>query len=137
MREIVFRAKSVSNNEWFYGSLVSYDSINIYILKAIIAVDSCFCSIAVKPETVGQYTGMMDKNSTKIFEGDIIKCWSEGVSAKGVVEQRKDGLWIMYPAWQKNIMWGLYPDETSHTSVEIIGNIHDNPELLNIKKAFE
>ena len=86
--------------------------------------------IKVDPETVGQYTGLTDKNGKKIFEGDIVDCWSEGVNAQGTVQRRRDGLWIIYPAWQKHIMWGLCPDEYSHTTVEVIGNIHDNPKLI-------
>jgi uncharacterized phage protein (TIGR01671 family) len=86
--------------------------------------------IKVYSETVGQYTGLTDKNGKKIFEGDIVDCWSEGVNAQGTVQQRRDGLWIIYPAWQKHIMWGLCPDEYSNTTVEVIGNIHDNPELI-------
>ena len=68
---------------------------------------------------------MKDENNVLIFEGDIIECWSEGVNAKGTVQQRNDGLWIIYPAWQKNIMWGLCPDEQGKTTVKVIGNIHD------------
>ena len=53
------------------------------------------------------------------------------MGARGVVQQRKDGLWIIYPSWQKHIMWGLYPDDLSHTTAEVIGNIYDNPELVD------
>lgn len=84
----------------------------------------------VDPKTVGRFTGLHDKNGKMIFEGDIVDCWSEGVNAKGTVQQRVDGLWIIYPAWQNTIMWGLCPDEYTKTTVEVIGNIHDNPELL-------
>ena len=107
----------------------------------------------VIPETVGQFTGMFDgtkweqlteeeqldwlKNHTidewngrMIFEGDIIDCWSEGINAQGAVQQRIDGLWIIYPAWQNQQFWGLCPNRNGSTSVKIIGNIHDNPELL-------
>jgi uncharacterized phage protein (TIGR01671 family) len=84
----------------------------------------------IYPESFGQYTGMKDKHGRKIFEGDIVDCWSEGVNAQGTVQQRKDGLWIIYPAWQKHIMWGLCPDEYSNTTVEIIGNVFENADLL-------
>lgn len=134
MREILFRGKSVSNNEWvegFYEYSYMYDSLREChrIIWADKPTRTSYLSEVV-PETVGQYTGLTDKNGKKIFEGDIVDCWSEGVNAQGAVQQRRDGLWIIYPAWQKHIMWGLCPDEYSHTTVEVIGNVHDNPELI-------
>ena len=87
--------------------------------------------IEVYTKTVGQWSGLTDMNDNKVFEGDIIDCWSEGVNAQGAVQRRRDGLWIIYPAWQKHIMWGLCPDEYSNTTVEVIGNVYNNPELIN------
>ena len=128
MREILFRGKLRADGRWAEGNLaVSKDGV------CIITPDDTplGCYGQVDPDTVGQYTGLTDKNGKKIFEGDIVDCWSEGVNAKGTVQQRKDGLWIIYPAWQKTIMWGLCPDGYCRTTVEIIGNIHDNPEILD------
>lgn len=127
MRKILFRGKHKASGKWCEG--------NLYIDKqgvAIITPDDTplGCYGQVDPDTVGQYTGMVDKNGKKIFEGDIIECFSEGARAQGAVQQRKDGMWIIYPAWQKHIMWGLCPDENMHTTVEVIGNIYDNPELM-------
>lgn len=128
MREIIFRGKT-EKGEWVYGDLLHPDLYgNGYSIEDFTkGKNNCFDVI---PETVGQYTGLTDNNGKRIFEGDIINCWSEGVNAQGTVQQRRDGLWIIYPSWQKNIMWGLCPDEYSNTTVEVIGNIHDNPELL-------
>lgn len=120
MREILFRGKRCDNSEWVEGDLHQYNHQYDYI------IDKFDFRYSVNHLTVGQYTGMTDKNGRKIFEGDIVECWSEGVKAKGNVQQRNDGLWIIYPAWQKLIMWGLCPDEYGNTTVEIIGNIHDN-----------
>ena len=145
MRDILFRGKRVDNGEWVEGYLFDdgiVDSKRMFIGSLVITEhkgqgedvwDIGHAFYEVIPETVGQYTGLTDKNEKKIFEGDIVDCWSEGVNAQGTVQQRKDGLWIIYPAWQKHIMWGLCPDEYSHTTVEVIGNIHDNPELLEVK----
>lgn len=131
MREILFRGKSVDIYGWIYGYYVYQYGSNMIYLPNGVDRECGFDYYYIKPETVGQWTGLLDKNGKKIFEGDIVDCWSEGVNAQGTVQQRRDGLWIIYPAWQKHIMWGLCPDEYCHTTVEVIGNIYDNPELLN------
>lgn len=124
MREILFRGKNKFTGNWCEGFLVKTgDHFRISTQNDLI-------SFGVYPESVGQYTGLTDKNGKKIFEGDIVECCSKGIRAQGAVQQRKDGMWIIHPAWQKHIMWGLCPDENMHTTVEIIGNIHDNPELI-------
>ena len=117
-REILFRGKRQYTGEW---------AESVCPLGVMHAGHLCD---DFDPATVGQYTGLKDKNGKKIFEGDVIECWSEGVKARGTVQQNLGGLWIIYPAWQKQIMWGLCPNEDRSTDVEIIGNIHDNPELL-------
>ena len=86
--------------------------------------------IKVLPETLCQFTGMIDKNGKRIWENDIVSAWSEGKYATGMVKQRIDGLYIMYPAYQHNEFWGLCPDKNRKTNVEVIGNVFDNPELL-------
>ena len=125
IREVIFRGKRTDNGEWITDSETYIrDGDGIWLSDENLNI------VTVIPETVGQYTGLTDKNGVKIFEGDIVECWSEGVKARGTVQQRIDGLWIIYPAWQKRIMWGLCPDNDGNTTVEVIGNIHDNPELL-------
>ena len=134
MREILFRGKRKDNGDWVYGAFLHLNVGKDFICDGTVWIGTLQpCKYEVDPETVGQFTGLTDKNGKKIFEGDIVDCWSEGVNAQGAVQQRKDGLWIIYPAWQKTIMWGLCPDEYCHTTVEVIGNIHDNPELLEGK----
>ena len=137
MREILFRGRAnseIRNGEWVYGSLLAESENTFPIIAQSYNNDEDWLGIdlwdTVEPNTVGQYTGLTDKNGNKIFEGDIVDCWSEGVNAQGTVQQRRDGLWVIYPAWQKHIMWGLCPDEYSNTTVEVIGNVHDNPELI-------
>lgn len=125
MREILFRGKRIDNGIWLEGDLRHWSSGGVGIGN-----NGLRRTFEVIPETVGQHTGLNDRYGKRIFEGDIVDCWSEGVNAKGSVQQRKDGLWIIYPNWQKKIMWGLCPDEYCHTTVEVIGNIYDNPELI-------
>lgn len=148
MREILFRGKGLNTGKWIEGFYVYHinrtpspigDELRLDDEEHLIVKDAfsdwnmprgidCY---HVDPKTVGQYTGLKDRNGKGIFDGDIVECWGEGVKAQGAVQQRQDGLWIIYPAWQKSIMWGLCPNEYGHTSVEVIGNIHDNPELIN------
>lgn len=137
MREILYRGKIKFDKTWVYGAYCPYnwdmmgnreEKPSIIMFSADKYKDGLWNYII--PETVGQYTGLTDKNGVKLFEGDIVECWSEGVKARGTVTHRIDGLWIIYPAWQKRIMWGLCPDNDGNTTVEIVGNIHDNPELL-------
>jgi uncharacterized phage protein (TIGR01671 family) len=80
---------------------------------------------------VMQSTGLKDKNGKEIFEGDIVVAMSQGVKAIGEVKRRIDGYWLMYPAWQHGEFWNIVKDvDTGETGVEIIGNIYENPELL-------
>ena len=138
MREILFRAKQVNNGEWVEG----YFAIGKWYLDekeryAILPIDLCFyphCEInewiEIDPETVCQYTGMIDKNGKRIWENDIVSAWSEGKHAIGKVKRRIDGLYIIYPAYQKTEFWELCPDGNGKTEVEVIENIFDNQELL-------
>jgi len=142
MREILFRGKRISDGKWVYGAFSEYDvsmdergEITVYRDPCIIDYSDELRWNEVDPETVGQYTGLTDKNDRKIFEGDVIECWSEGVKARGTVQQTIGGLWIIYPAWQKRIQWGLCPRADGSTDVEIIGNIHDNPEMMEEEEA--
>lgn len=78
-----------------------------------------------------QSTGLFDKNGKEIFEGDIVVAMSQGVKAIGEVKRRIDGYWLMYPAWQHGEFWHIVKNvDTGETGVEIIGNIYENPELL-------
>ena len=142
MREILFRGKRVDNGEWVEGCYAEFVHGFDGYTKPGIQVTRCVPSVAnrltptyetelveVFPETVGQYTGMTDKNGNKIFEGDVVSAWSQGVHAKGKIAQRIDGYWIMYPSYQENIMWYLAPDADGRTDIEIIGNIHDGAAI--------
>lgn len=124
-REILFRGKT--DNKWVYG-------VPIYLRKeAYIVRDFClggsYTDDWVEAETVGQFTGLIDKNGKKIFEGDILKAWYSSVEIEGFFENLEvyyDDSYAQYRAGYKD----LY--EVAENS-EVVGNIHDNPELLQEK----
>ena len=136
MREILFRSKRVDNGEWVEGNYAKLKWCNNIIYVAIpdeAEIDSgntLYEAYEINPETTCQYTGMVDKNGNRIWENDIVSAWSEGKHAIGKVKRRIDGLYIIYPAYQKTEFWGLHPDENGKTEVEVIENIFDNQELL-------
>jgi hypothetical protein len=129
MREILFRGKRKDNGEWVYGDYGRGIDGNTYI-KTLWPVDETpddnyednWTIYAVIPETVGQYTGLKDKNGVKIFEGDIVH-YDENEDP-GAVEYLSAGFGI--GRWNL----GFYISTTSDKDLEVIGNIHDNPELL-------
>ena len=146
MREILFRGKRVDSGEWVYGNFIEDkwgdDNGNtIYaILQDRVAPDMAelWTPVRVIPETVGQFTGLTDKNGKKIFEGDIVKSWSSWWRMPGLIEVET------YEVVCKHL-GGLYlkrgtPNGEKSTSlnrsstVEVIGNKWDNPELLEVKE---
>lgn len=127
------RAKRVSDGEWVVGYIIRYGHTGkekYYIVPTYASDLYCFL---IDKNTICQCTGLKDKNSKMIWENDIVEAWSQGSKATGKVMQRIDGLWFMYPAWQKREFWGLCPNNDRETTVEVIGNIFDNPELLEVQ----
>ena len=128
MREILFRGKRKDNGEWVYGNLIT-DGEDVYVLPKEDLLKGLDIggwidgvqAYEVVPETVGQYTGLTDKNGVKVFEGDIV-CIFDGEYFSGVVKY-------------SNEQGSFTVDDTSlHywvSDIEVIGNIHDNFELLN------
>lgn len=152
MREILFRGKSVNDGNWVQGSLVvtTIEPADDTPIKHYHIEDMTIgvfpnefqsgLSETIDPKTVGQYTGLTDKNGKKIFEGDILK-----------IAQKTDSLGTYYSpplTYPLNVfvkwdmcswMWETicedkyyisFPDAWCHFECEVIGNIHDNPELL-------
>lgn len=118
-REIKFRGKRIDNGEWVYGYLADEDYIN-----DIDSID--LSSIEVNIDTVGQFTGLFDKNGKEIFEGDIIKgfditveVWYSEDNACFIAEMKEP---------QNDMVDILGGYDTAR--MEIIGNIYDHPELI-------
>ena len=126
-REILFRGKRTYNGKWVEGSLVVTSQCNAYIISTVedkrdatVLVNQC--SLNVDPETVGQYTGLTDKNGKRIFEGDII-----------VVEGEKwcvgyDDMRARFALFHTS--WELMRNIPNYCEREVIGNIHDNSKIL-------
>ena len=121
MREILFRGKF--GNEWKYGFL-SIEPKGLVIKEPYKNESSNVWHIDA--DTVGQYTGLTDKNGTKIFEGDIVKY---GDTVHNVVFEQRNGtayFGLVYSTLE-TLSFGYYQDLKQ---IEVIGNIYDNPELL-------
>ena len=132
-REILFRGKRIDNEEWVEGSLLT-TKYNTYIIPMYDEFVSYQRPISVNSETIGQFTGLTDKNGVKIFEGDVIRyiehnrfllnsfaaivCYDSLVAAFGYINNTQ---FMYYFSDFDEIDVDFLP----HT--EVIGNIHDNP----------
>lgn len=141
MREILFRGKRIDNSQLVYGSLDCRPDGKFYIIcyknidNGIIRTNE----YRVKPDSVGQYTGLTDKNGKKIFEGDILAIkfyprYSMRVSWDGKPDAVAKVFWDFsaFRLRAKNDVDIRYADfcDICFQETGIIGNIHDNPELL-------
>ena len=123
--EILFRGKRVDNGEWVYGYYIRYEHEGV--IKHIIVTN--FAQVYVNsyyviPETVGQYTGHDDKNGKRTFRGDVLVF--DGDRFVILWDEERGGFMLDY--WQFDEQYDF--SELWPTS-EVIGNIHDNPELLD------
>ena len=134
MRDIIFRGKDIKG-KWHFGLLAHVGNAWYISNKAGIAT-----AFEVIPETVGQYTGLKDKNGEMIFEGDIVKCTDANCAYDFTAV-------VLFGNPNGEYNWGfqlkriggaeantdilLWVDmEEAGAFIEVVGNIHDNPELL-------
>lgn len=128
MRTIKFRGKDIETGEWIYGDLVrSADMERCAILvNDRLSYDEC----EVNPCSIGQFTGLCDKNGKEIYEGDILRV---NDSTNMVCEFRHGAFGYIYcnefHPFAGNTNYTFNPKNTDK-NFDVIGNIHDNPELL-------
>jgi uncharacterized phage protein (TIGR01671 family) len=132
MREILFRGKRIDNVEWVEGYLyithngeyeIGYYDAEVNIERLTYIVD---------PATVGQYTGLTDKNGKRIFEGDVV---STDIARPYLVVEFRDGCFMFNcndggEDYYDIMLPILKEPQTIYQYGEVIGNIHDNPELV-------
>lgn len=146
MREILFRGQT-EKGEWVIGNLFKDIDLEMYMIQGFNyyhdedGLQREYFSDNVIPETVGQYTGLTDKSGTKIFEGDIVKTHYANAQKADFIETVvfHNGKFCGFYENNGCKQWATLYDGTPHLaidksvymdSVEVIGNIHDNPEFL-------
>lgn len=155
MREILFKGKRIDNGEWVEGYYIYHIKRTLYPCGDKLSPEdeqhAIMCDgfsdwgmprdtvhYDIDPDTLCQYTGLTDKNGNKIFENDIVKCCSVDITEKYLefVSEVffRDGTWLVRePDDCEDLLYG-YDDSLKWVShvpeIEVIGNVFDNPELL-------
>ena len=130
-REILFRGKRTNNGEWVEGWVTSQfkkhteGELLTRIQSNVFGVGEHL----VDTETVGEYTGLTDKNGKKIFEGDIVSGYFDHEKIVGYIFYGSDAKFFI----QRKGLFGIELNNAEDW-VEVIGNIHDNPELLEVSE---
>lgn len=154
MREILFRAKALCDGDWVYGYYVG--PVGMFCDNEIVNInDTMGGRVDVSPETVGQFTGLIDRHNQKIFENDIVEfvCghtprrylvwWCremscvEAVPIDGITFNGTDYYNYDYPHFiYSDFCLMMYDPYGDFKDIKVIGNLHDNPELLGDVKCI-
>lgn len=136
-RDIKFRGKRTDNGEWVYGgySKAEEDDGTLYVFvldwcstAKFTDEDTKFTGHRIKPRTLGQYSGLKDKNRVDIYEGDILK-----TDNGDIVEVRYEKIYASFGLWKKGWAFLHYFHEAVEPQCcEVIGNIYDNPEMIEL-----
>ena len=117
MREILFRGKEVESSDWYYGDIF-HSSMNVDTTRIHDYINRA--NVEIIPDTLGQYTGLTDKNGVKIFEGDIVEYEGKRYSINYLPHYAR------FSAVKPNTVFCVF----AYQRGEVIGNIYDNPELI-------
>ena len=140
MREILYRAKAINrdrgfhrtdyeNGDWVYGLITRLYDKRFENLPAEMTDIDGVGGIEVDYKTVGQYTGLIDKNEVMIFEGDIVSgLFKFHLPVNSVVDFRDGAFGLLWYRSEVETFWAF--TSICNVEYEVIGNIHDNPELL-------
>ena len=142
MREILFRGKSTKTNQWIYGGFHIWEKRQVCVfgndrlkddeISCVITVNSfadwnmprTMHAVEVIADTVGQYTGLTDRNGNKIFEGDIVNILTENEEI-GIIVYEDGGFIVRADKFSIDFI-----NNINGTDVEVIGNKYDNPKLM-------
>lgn len=135
MREILFIGKRLDNGEWITGHLLKYEDGRARIVPNNTDIfcfekdESIIQTVAhrVDPKTVGQYTGFVDKNGKKIFEGDIVSIYNSKAFLFAV---EWNGNQYVLKCTSNGVSNNILNVIESPEDVEVVGNIYDNSELI-------
>lgn len=131
MRDILFRGKRADNGEWIYGDVLHNGVDYVSAIRINDKDDSDYGAVVkVDPDTVGQYIGAGDKKNEMIFEGDILeRKYNDGqYTERSVVRFGNScgfGDYLQFTGFN-------YDLDINTTRCKILGNVHDNPELLEV-----
>lgn len=129
MRKMLYRGKTINKNHWTYGYYVYIDTVectaHFILMDYLSYIHNSFIEEEVKAETVGQFTGEYDINHKEIFEHDIVRKTVNGNELIGVVEYSDGAFGVRFADGSGELLCFF------EGCCEVIGNIHDNPELIN------
>lgn len=143
-RQIKFRAKRLDNGKWAYGGLIEADDYCIIDQRNELYVERDYVfrgdthffqlsGVMCDEKTIGQFTGLLDKNGKEIYEGDIVR------NKKGTIDvitydSLAFALCVAYATSPNGVCATFFGDNNPLTDLEVLGNIHDNPSLISDKQ---
>ncbi len=141
MREIKFRGKRADNGNWVYGNYIEKidPTKKEPTFWASLIHDKALTAVEVDPKTVGQFTGLHDKNGNPIYEKDKVILFSK--KTKAVYFNKDTGTQLVFTVLYKDACFWLYSEDVDYwfmplrmiedveVDIEVIGNVFDNPEL--------